>query len=258
MMQLLTPRKYLKVEVLLTEATRIINTLSRYFSYQTKRNQIGMPKIALNLSSEQLEALSKMFPDEPVEDVLVRIVNEFLSGRASKPESRADERSLRTLLDILNAYTGKIDELSRRVSQVVEILEGISSRLQNLEEQLRSTVQQPKQVEKREPRKSALDILKEQGVMFESDIASKIKNRDAFFERLKRGGAVVIELAKERVAVDPDFFTRFKDRVAKLSSSSDDILSRELEKSELRLLKALSSSGLAYFDSTRKRWVIEL
>jgi hypothetical protein len=217
-----------------------------------------MPKIALNLSSEQLEALSKMFPDEPVEDVLVRIVNEFLSGRASKPESRADERSLRTLLDILNAYTGKIDELNRRVSQVVEILEGISSRLQNLEEQLRSTVQQPKQVEKREPRKSALDILKEQGVMFESDIASKIKNRDAFFERLKRGGAVVIELAKERVAVDPDFFTRFKDRVAKLSSSSDDILSRELEKSELRLLKALSSSGLAYFDSTRKRWVIEL
>jgi hypothetical protein len=217
-----------------------------------------MPKIALNLSSEQLEALSKMFPDEPVEDVLARIVNEFLSGRASKPESRADERSLRTLLDILNAYTGKIDELSRRVSQVVEILEGISSRLQNLEEQLRSTIQQPKQVEKREPRKSALDILKEQGVMFESDIASKIKNRDAFFERLKRGGAVVIELAKERVAVDPDFFTRFKDRVAKLSSSSDDILSRELEKSELRLLKALSSSGLAYFDSTRKRWVIEL
>ncbi|MCC6047442.1 MAG: hypothetical protein LM571_04575 [Desulfurococcaceae archaeon] len=217
-----------------------------------------MPKIALNLSSEQLEALSKMFPDEPVEDVLVRIVNEFLSGRASKPESRADERSLRTLLDILNAYTGKIDELNRRVSQVVEILEGISSRLQNLEEQLRSTVQQPKQVEKREPRKSALDILKEQGVMFESDIASKIKNRDAFFERLKRGGAVVIALAKERVAVDPDFFTRFKDRVAKLSSSSDDILSRELEKSELRLLKALSSSGLAYFDSTRKRWVIEL
>jgi uncharacterized membrane protein len=217
-----------------------------------------MPKIALNLSSEQLEALSRMFPDEPVEDALIKIINEFLSGRTSKSEPRPDEKSLRTLLDIINAYTGKIDELSRRVSQVIEILEDISSRLQNLEEQLRSAAQQPRQVERKEPRKSALDILKEQGVMFESDIASKIKNRDAFFERLRRGGAVVIELARERVAVDPDFFTRFKDKVAKLASSSEDVLSRELEKNELRLLKALSSSGLAYFDSTRKRWVIEL
>lgn len=217
-----------------------------------------MPKIALNLSSEQLEALSKMFPEEPVEDALLRIVNDFLSGKASKPEPKADEKSLRTLLDVLNAYTGKIDELSRRVSQIIEFLEEISSRLQNLEEQLRNIPQQPRQAERKELKRSALDILKEQGVMFESDIASKIKNRDAFFERLRRGGAVIIELAKERVAVDPEFFARFKDKVAKLASSSEDLLSKELEKSELRLLKALSSSGLAYFDSTRRRWVIEL
>ncbi len=217
-----------------------------------------MPKIALNLSSEQLESLSRMFPDEPVEDVLLRVLNDFLSGKTPRAEPKADEKLMRTLLDVLNAYTGKIDELSRRVSQIVEILEDLSSRLHNLEEQLRSVPQLPKQVEKKELKRSALDILKEQGVMFESDIASKIKNRDAFFERLRRGGAVVIELARERVAVDPDFFARFKDRVAKLSSSSEDFLSKELDKSELRLLKALSGSGLAYFDSTRRRWVIEL
>ncbi|MCS7099720.1 MAG: hypothetical protein RMH84_05405 [Sulfolobales archaeon] len=217
-----------------------------------------MPKIAVNLSSEQVEALSKMFPDLPVEDALLKIVSSALSS--GKP-LKTEDRSMKTLIDTINAYTGKIDEVSRKISHVIELIEDLVARVQSLEEQVRSipqVVQQVKLEEKREVRKSAIDILKEQKIMFESDIAGKIKNRDAFFEKLKRSGAVVIELAKERVAVDREFFSVFVENVGKLAASSEEALSKELSRDEVKLLKALMNSGLAYFDSTRKKWVIDV
>lgn len=217
-----------------------------------------MPKIAINLSSEQVEALSKMFPDIPIEDALLAIVNSAISS--GKP-LKVEDKGLKSLIDTVNAYTGKIDEVNRKVSHLLELLEDLFARVQNLEEQvtaLSKPVQQPRMEEKREAKRSAIDILRDQKMMFESDIASKIKNRDAFFEKLRRSGAVVVELAKERVAVDPDFFSKFVEKVEKVSASSDEALSRELAKDELKLLKALMNSGLAYFDSIKKKWVIDV
>ncbi len=216
-----------------------------------------MPRIAINLNPEQLEALSKMFPELPVEDALLTIVNSALSS--GKP-SKVEDRGLRAVVDSINAYTGRIDEINRKVSHLIEVLEELAARIQSLEEQVRSLaqpVQQARVEERREARKSAVDILREQKVMFESDIASKIKNRDAFFEKLRRSGAVVIGLAKERVAVDAEFYREFIERMEKIASSSEETLSRELGKAELRLLKALMGSGLAYFDNINKKWVVE-
>lgn len=217
-----------------------------------------MPKIAINLSSEQVEALSKMFPDIPIEDALLAMVNSAISS--GKP-LKVEDKGLKSLIDTVNAYTGKIDEVNRKISHLLELLEDLFARVQNLEEQVKTlskSVQQPRVEEKREAKRSAMDILRDQKMMFESDIASKIKNRDAFFEKLRRSGAVVVELAKERVAVDPDFFSKFVEKVEKVSASSDEALSRELGKDELKLLKALMNSGLAYFDSIKKKWVIDV
>ncbi|MEM2207590.1 MAG: hypothetical protein QXG17_02750 [Sulfolobales archaeon] len=217
-----------------------------------------MPKIALNLSSEQVEALSKMYPDLPIEDALLTIITNALSS--GKPH-KAEDKSLKSVIDVINAYSGKIDEINRKISHLLEVLEDLSARVQNLEDQIKNlprVSQQAKAEEKRETRKSAMDILREQRMMFESDIASKIKNRDAFFEKLRRSGAVVIELAKERVAVDPEYFSKFVEKVEKVTVGSDEALSKELSKEDLKLLKALMSSGLAYFDSIKKKWVIDV
>ncbi|MEM0351993.1 MAG: hypothetical protein QXT76_01540 [Sulfolobales archaeon] len=217
-----------------------------------------MPKIALNLSSEQVEALSKMFPDLPIEDALMTIITNALSS--GKPP-KVEDKGLKSVIDMINAYTGKIEEVNRKISYLLEVLEDLSARIQSLEDQIRNlphAVQPAKTEEKREARKSAIDILREQKIMFESDIASKIKNRDAFFEKLRRSGAVVIELAKERVAIDPDYFSKFIEKVEKVAVSSDEALSKELSKEDLKLLKALMNSGLAYFDSIKKKWVIDI
>ncbi len=217
-----------------------------------------MPRIAINLSPEQLEALSKMFPDLPIEDALMTIVSNALSS--GKPP-KTEDRGLRSIIDSINAYTGRIDEINRKVSHLIEALEELAARIQSLEEQVRSMAQQAQQVrveERREVRRSAVDILREQKVMYESDIASKIKNRDAFFEKLRRSGAVVIELAKERIAVDAEFFSAFVEKVGRVSSSSEEALSKELSREELKLLKALMGSGLAYFDNIKKRWVVDV
>lgn len=217
-----------------------------------------MPKIAVNLSSEQVEALSKMFPELPIEDALLTIVSSAISS--GKPP-KAEDKGLKSVIDTINAYTGKIDEINRKISHLLELLEDLSARVQGLEEQVRSmsrVTQQPRAEERREARKSAIDILRDQKMMFESDIASKIKNRDAFFDKLRRDGAIVIELAKERVAVDPDYFGKFVERVEKISASSEEALSKELSKEDLKLLKALMNSGLAYFDSVKKKWVVDV
>ncbi len=219
-----------------------------------------MPKIAINLSPEQVEALSKLFPDLPIEDALLTIVNNAITSPTEKT-SKHEERSLKSIIDAVNAYTGKIDEMNRRLSHIIELLEDLTARIQNLEDEVSNilrTAQQAKPEEKKEPRKSAIDILKDQKVMFESDIASKIRNRDAFFDKLRRSGAVVLELAKERVAVDPEFFEEFKKKVQNLSVSSEDALQRELGKVEVKLLKVLMSSGVAYFDGVKKKWVIDV
>lgn len=219
-----------------------------------------MPKIAINLSPEQVEALSKLFPDLPIEDALLTIVNNAIASPTEKM-SGPEDRSLKSVIDAVNAYTGKIDEINRRLSHVIELLEDLTVRIQNLEDEISNMIrstQQAKSEEKKEPRKSAIDILKDQKVMFESDIASKIRNRDAFFDKLRRSGAVVLELAKERVAIDPDFFAEFKRKVESLSISSEDALQRELGKVEAKLLKALMNSGVAYFDGVKKKWVIDV
>jgi predicted RNase H-like nuclease (RuvC/YqgF family) len=219
-----------------------------------------MPRIAVNLSPEQVEALSKLFPDLPVEDALLAVVSNAIASPTEKA-SRPEERSLKSVIDAINAYTGKIDEMNRRLSHIIELLEDLAARVQNLEDEVSNALRSPRQArpeERKEPRRSAIDILKDQKVMFESDIASKIRNRDAFFDKLRRSGAVVLELAKERVAVDPGFFAEFKRKVENLSVSSDEALQKELGKVEVKLLKVMMNSGVAYFDGVKKKWVIDV
>ena len=230
-----------------------------------------MPKVTINLPYEVLEKATKAYPNLPVEEALRLYITDLVrSGRViqGKVRSEALERSedikrlQRFIQDMLNPYTAKIDAIARRLGEVIEILEAITQRLSNLEEEVKKLKEIKIEVptvsrERRERvRRSALDILKKQKVMFESDIAPKIKNRDAFFERLKRGGAVVLELANERVAIDPTFWEEFKRKLAEVRSNSESELVRVLGKEGYLLLKALAHSAQAYYDATRKSWVL--
>jgi len=239
-----------------------------------------VPRLVINIPYEILEKVIKKYPNLPPEEALRSFIIDAVSGKVeglkvtkvvegiSKGVSKDDIiRLQRTIQDILNPYSAKVDMLARRIGDMIEILEALSEKVTTLEEEIKKlremraevvvpTPSYAKERGRERVRRSAVEILKEQKVMFESDIASKIKNRDAFFERLKRDGAVVLELLNERVAVDPKFWSEFKDKLRTIRTSNEAEIAKILGREGLALLKALSKSAQAYFDASKKMWVL--
>lgn len=102
--------------------------------------------------------------------------------------------------------------------------------------------------------RSAIDVLREQKVVVEREVSGKVRDVDSLFRRLEEGGAVVIVTGLGRIAVDPEVWARFREKLGSLSAEDEDELSKRLSQAELRLLKALHEGGAAYYDSAEKRW----
>jgi hypothetical protein len=157
------------------------------------------------LLSRLLELESKLsFLVERV-DSIERRLSELASKQASSslPTERVTEEALTTIRkeleslekrlerrvqDQLNAFTSKVDSVARAVAELAEWKEGVEEVLK----ELKQTSAKQSESEGGRPRKgksraSAMDILREQKVIFESEIAEKIRNRDAFFAKLEKG-----------------------------------------------------------------------
>lgn len=182
----------------------------------------------------------------------------------SAPEEEEDRERLidklltlveRKIQSTVNPFTQKVDEINRRVATIIERLEALEDRMNTLEERIKSAEVQHEEVkEQKKVRKTAVDILKEQKVMFESEIASKIKDRDTLFARLERGGAVVIEAKDERIAIDKEFWQSFVQKLKNMKTNNDEELKKMLEPIEFKLLQKLRESALIVFDSSSKSW----
>jgi len=99
-----------------------------------------------------------------------------------------------------------------------------------------------------------MEILKEQGILFESDLAKKIKDRDLFFSKLASYGAKVLELKSERVAIDPEMWINFIEKVRTLRTGNEDEIRKKLSDKEFRLFRELRESAMIYFDSVKGEW----
>ncbi len=108
------------------------------------------------------------------------------------------------------------------------------------------------------PRKkrTAIDILKEQGVIFESSIARKLKDPNSFFNKLKKEGALIIETDTQRIAVDPGFWENFLDKLESISSYDEEFVKKTMNPREYELFEELRLNGLVYFDRTKNKWVL--
>jgi len=180
-------------------------------------------------------------------------------------------RLQRRLQDMVNPWTAKIDQVQARLAELQEKLESIEERLREVESGQRT--QQPQrerrevqaaypppgghQYERREHRhgrrRTAIDRLREQGVVYEHDV-QWLRDRDAFFEKLRREGAVILELGGERVAVDPSFWNNFKEKLEALPTANEDEIKLLLTSQQYDLFKRLKESGLIYFDATKRAW----
>jgi len=206
---------------------------------------------------EALKAIARREGYSLVSDYLRAVVRDLIEGKIGKPAPSGGEqvdviarRLERTLVDILNPYTGKIDEILRRLSDVVELLE-------RGEERARLPAREAR--EARRAPATAMGKLKEQGVVFQEDV-QWMKSPEKFFEKLKKEGAVVIEVGGEKIAVDPDFWSTFEEELEKISVSSvdeaADLLEASLGEAAGKLFRKIARQGIAVYDEDEGVWVI--
>ncbi|NOZ88827.1 MAG: hypothetical protein GXO15_02780 [Crenarchaeota archaeon] len=211
-----------------------------------------------------------------VEEAVERRLRELVSAGTVEVKPVDVEAALRKALaqlerriqDMINPWTAKIDNLSSRLADVIERLEELEERVKKLEEQAHQPAAPAapvsgygpahQRVEKghersRGRRRSAIERLREQGVVFEHDV-QWLRDRDAFFEKLKREGALVLELGGERVAVDPEFWRNFREKLEQLPTANDDEIKILLTDTQYELFRRLKEHGLIYFDTSKKAW----
>jgi len=233
--------------------------------------------ILIKLSDEDYERLSKLKGDKTWNEFIVELVNSYQQSSQSVQKCEVDvDKIVNKILDVierkihdqLNPFTGKIDMVLGRTSTMIEMLEELKSMLSESkisEGSATQTVKEEKVVKKEsksEKKKDAIDYLREDKVTYESVLAKrrgydKREARDKVFEKLERAGAIVFALKDERVAVDPDFWKRFVEKIQNITTNNENEIKKALTKKEYGLLVKMRESGLIWFDSTINRWTIE-
>lgn len=218
----------------------------RYLVFKDLEAVSEAPKLGLEINALErivTKSLEKMIAEGKItiEKIIERII--------PKIERR--------IFDKVNPFTSKIDMIARHQAELREIVEVIVEKIKNIDERVSNLEKRVSESIKTVPskrKKRAMEILKEQGILFESDLAKKIKDRDLFFSKLASYGAKVLELKSERVAIDPEMWINFIEKVRTLRTGNEDEIRKKLSDKEFRLFRELRESAMIYFDSVKGEW----
>lgn len=231
-----------------------------------------MKIITLKLEDSIYDALMKRtkeegFPTvtEYITSLILRSIEKTKDVKIDREESKKTislDRILalieRKVQDNINPFTQKIDDINRKIALIIEQIENLEEHINSLEEKIKILealhAESKEQKKEKKIKKTAIDILKDQKIMFERDIVNKIKDRDSFFARLEREGAIVIEAKDERIAIDSQFWQSFLQKLKNIKTNNDEELKKILDPPELRLLQKLRESALLIFDVSSKNW----
>ncbi len=166
----------------------------------------------------------------------------------------------RKIMDIINPYTSKMDEAKREIASLYEAIESIKEKISDIEGKIKELEehQQPRARQQYpEKRKTAIEILREQKVFYESLLSNRIRNRDTFFRKLENEGAVILNIEGERVAIDPEFWRIFTEKIDSIWSSSDAAIKKVLSsRQEQELFEKLRKANMIIYDNSLKKWII--
>ena len=203
--------------------------------------------ISIKIPEEQFNILSKESSERgvTVDELISRIISRYIWEETYIEKTIA--RLERKVQDLIMPFTSEIDNVKRQIAQIVEAIEVLQSSCQGTEK---------RHVEKNEKRQrsTAIDILEEQGIVFEEDI--DLKNPDAFFAKLEREGAKVVRLRSGRVAIHPNFLEEFSKEIEKIDTNDLKKITSLLDMKKAELFLKLVAEGLLYFDENKKKWVL--
>ena len=197
--------------------------------------------VGVRLPDHLYEELAKRARDKRVTvSELVRKAVEAYLGVSAKPS------------EAQTSATG-FQELASRVAALEQELAALKKQVEQLVERLSQCNLQSSNATPSRTRRTAMDILREQRFIIESEV-QHLRNRDAFFRRLEAEGAVILETNKGRVAVLPEAWEEFKAKLSSTSSASESTIRRELGAQLYRLFEFLRDAGEVYFDNKKLRW----
>ncbi|MEM1968006.1 MAG: hypothetical protein QXT23_01030 [Acidilobaceae archaeon] len=209
---------------------------------------------------EALKAISRREGYNLVSEYVKSVVKKALGERGEKVEGLSvkelseaiGKRIERIVSDLMNPYTGKIDDISRKISDIITILESIS---QEKEKTAKTIVREAKKPI------TAIERLKSQGVVFSEDV-QWMKSPEKFFEKLKKEGAIVLEYGGERIAIDSDLWESFREEVQSISVRDVDeastLIESSLGESAGKLFRKLAKIGLLLYDEDNGVWVLRV
>jgi len=220
---------------------------------------------------EALEALAEKRGYPLVSDFLRSLIGNVLSGEIGECGARIDSRTLaeeiskrleRRIADLINPFTGKIDEINRKLGELLELIESLMSQAETIQAPpYKSEPKREKAISERAKKPSAMDRLREQKIVVYNDVAW-MKAPRKLFDKLEREGAVVLNIAGELVAVHPEYWDEFIATLAEIGVSDPDevkgILESKLGDAAVRLFNLLLRGGLTYYDTDLAQWIVNV
>ncbi|BCS92127.1 hypothetical protein [Metallosphaera javensis (ex Sakai et al. 2022)] len=217
-----------------------------------------MRSLIIKLSDEEFKRL-----EEEARNNGFVLLSEYVKYRLFGNSFTSSPRSqdTKTIEDVVNPLTVELLNVKKKLGELAERVETIETTIstkpgtqpQEMKRDRRDERKEEKRPPQQQERRSAIDYLKEQGVMYESKL-SNLKNPDAFFDRLESQGAKIIWTAEERIAVDPTFFQNFLNKLTQIHTPDETEAQKYLSKQEHELFQKLRKTGSIYFDNQDKFW----
>jgi len=216
-------------------------------------------KITIELDEETYKKLVEQAEKEGysiITDYIIYLIKRSIAGE--EPVSlnhiikKLKPRIERIVQDETSKYLMLINEIRGKIAELQERIEQLSMEIDGLKKQLE---QQPSVKPKQATRKTGIERLREEKVVFESNLPPRLR-RDRFFNYLEREGAVILPLSKERVAVDPDYWEEFKKKLfEELNTSNEEAIRKILGSPGYELFMKLKEESLIYYDPRQKKWL---
>jgi hypothetical protein len=178
----------------------------------------------------------------------------------SKYSNLSIRQEVRQLLDELRNELG-INDLNDLLILLVRTYKEHTNIVSKIEEVVTNTVSKvvkeilsghTNSVSKR--KKSAMDVLREQGFIDERELYGKVRDPDRLILSLEKQGGKVFEVKGSRIIVDPEFFNLLMKKLESVNTSKESELKKLLNEREYKLLELLREGGYIFFDAVEKKW----
>ncbi|MCD6301122.1 MAG: CopG family transcriptional regulator, partial [Staphylothermus sp.] len=127
--------------------------------------------------------------------------------------SKLKSKIERLVQDMVNQQLSVVETIRRQIMDLYDKIDDLSNQInelrKNITELQTTTTQYRRKKQETRTRKTGIERLREEKVVFESKLTG-LSYKDKFFSYLERMGAIVIPLKGERVAIDLDFWEEFK------------------------------------------------